>query len=415
MTSYQRALGRMLGAAAVLATVGCTEFLAVQNPNVVDVSAINPVKDAATLANSAQQNFAVAHGWSVMYSSWFNGESIVAETFPTRNEFGRRDTNEANGSLSADVWVPISLAAASTKIVLDLALPSPTTNINYLRAELWRGYSFLFMAQDFCTGVVDGGTELTTAAMLDSAVVHLTKANTIGIANASAEAVALARAALVGRARAHLQAGRGAQAAADAAAVPAGFVFSLPYVDNLAQRTRLGNRFWQFTSDRGSIGVSEVFRVRPDSRVRYKTPAEHSLAPQDASTGAFFIQDKFPAFNSPVRIASRLEADYIAAEVAGTASQLTLIAARRTAGGVEAYAGATDAASVLKEFLWQKSLDFYLEGQRQGDFRRQPAAMTGLPIPGAPYFKPGFPAIGSKSCYPLPITERDNNLNLKGK
>lgn len=414
MTTYQRAFGRLLGAAAVLASIGCNEFLTVENPNVIDASAIDPVRDAATLANSTQQNFAVFHGWSVMYSSWFNGESIVAETFPTRNEFGRRDTNEANGSLNTDVWQPLSLAAASTKIVLDLTLPNPTTNINYARAATWRGYSFLYMAQDFCTGVVNGGPALTTAQMLDSAVVHFANAITIGTANASADGLALARASLVGRARAHLQAGRGPQAAADAAAVPVGFTFTLPYVDNLAQRTRLGNRFWQFTLDRGSIGVSEAFRVRPDSRVRYKTPTEHTLAPQDASTGAFFIQDKYPAFSTAVRIASKLEADYIAAEVAGTAAQLALIAARRTAGGVGAYTGPTDAASVLKEFLWQKSLDFYLEGQRQGDWRRQPAAMTGIPVPGQPYFKPGFPAIGNKTCYPLPLAEKDNNENLKG-
>lgn len=415
MTTNTRAFGRMLGAAAVLASVGCTDFLTVQNPNVVDVSALDPVKDATTLAMSAQQNFAVAQGWSVMYSSWFNGESIVAETFPTRNEFGRRDTNESNGSLATDVWAPISLAAASSKIVLDLALPTPTTNINYARAAVWRGYTFVYMAQDFCTGVVDGGPELTTAAMLDSAVANFTNAITIATANGSADAITLANVARVGRARAHLQAGRGAQAAADAAAVPAGFSYSFPMVDNLAQRTRLGNRFWQFTSDRGSIGVAEAFRVRPDTRVSYKTPTEHSLAPQDASTGAFFIQNKYPAFNTPVRIASKLEADYIAAEVAGTTAQLALIAARRTAGGVGAYTGPTDAASVLKEFLWQKSLDFYLEGQRQGDWRRNPSAMTAIPVPGQPYFKPGFPAIGSKTCYPLPITERDNNPNLKGK
>lgn len=412
MTTYKRAFGRLLGAVAVLASVGCNDFLTVDNPNLVDVSALDPVRDAATLANSAQQNFAVFHGWSVMYSSWFNGESIVAETFPTRNEFGRRDTNEANGSLNTDVWQPLSLAAASTKIVLDLELPSPTTNINYVRAALWRGYTYLLMQQDFCTGVVESGPELTSAQMLDSAVAHFTTAITIGNANGSADAVALARAALVGRARAHLQAGRGAQAAADANAVPAGFTFSLPYVDNLAQRTRLGNRFWQFTLDRGSIGVSEAFRVRPDSRVRYKTPTEHSLAPQDPSTGAWYIQDKYPAFNTSVRIASKLEADYIAAEVAGTQAQLALIAARRTAGGVGAYTGPTDAASVLREFLWQKGLDFFLEGQRQGDWRRHPNSMTGIPVPGAPYFKPGFPAIGNKTCYPLPLAEKDNNPNL---
>ena len=414
MTTFQRAFGRMLGGAALLASVGCNDFLTVENPNVIDVSAIDPVKDATTLANSVQQNYAVALGWSVMYSSWFNGESIVAETFPTRNEFGRRDTNEANGSLAFDVWAPISLAAASSKIVLDLKLPNETTNINLARAALWRGYSFVLMAQDFCRGTVNSGPALTTGQMLDSAVVHFSRTITVGTANGSADARALANAALVGRARAHLQAGRGAQASADAAAVPTGFLFTLPFVDNLAQRTRLGNRFWQFTLDRGSIGVSDVFRVRPDTRVRYKTPTEHTLAPQDASTGAFFIQDKFPAFNSPVRVASKLEAEYISAEVAGTSSQLAIVQARRAASGVGVYAGAADAASVLKEFLWQKSLDFYLEGQRQGDFRRQPAAMTGIPVAGAAYFKPGFPAIGNRVCYPLPITEIDNNPNLKG-
>ncbi len=414
MTTYKRAYGRLLGAAALLASVGCNNFLSVDNPNVIDVSTIDPVKDAATLANSVQQNFAVALGWSVMYSSWFNGESIVAETFPTRNEFGRRDVQQSNGSLVGDVWTPISLAAASSKIVLDLTLPNPTTNINYERAQVWRGYAFVIMAQDFCTGTVDSGPELSTAAMLDSAVAHFTSAITIGTANATPDGIALANVARVGRARAYLQAGKGAQAATDAAAVPAGFVYTFPFVDNLAQRTRLGNRFWQFTSDRGSIGVSTAFRVRPDPRVKYKAPGEHALAPQDASTGAFYIQDKYPSFTSPLRVASKLEADYIAAEVAGTQAQLDLVQARRAASGVAAYTGPTDANSVLTEFLWQKSLDFYLEGQRQGDFRRKAANMTGLPVPGAAYFKPGFPAIGSGTCYPLPLQERDNNPNLKG-
>ena len=412
MTTYKRALGRMLGAAALLGSAACSDFLEVENPNVIDVSAIDPVNDATTLANSVQQNFAVALGWSVMYSSWFNGESIVAETFPTRNEFGRRDVQSSNGSLLTDVWQPLSLAAASSKIVLDLELPNPTTNINYARAALWRGYSFVIMAETFCVGTVDSGPELTTVAMFDSAVVHFTNAITIGTANGSAAAAALANAARVGRARAHLGAGRGAQASTDASAVPAGFEFNFPFVDNLAQRTRLGNRFWQFTLDRGSIGVSSAFRVRPDPRVKYKAPGEHALAPQDPSTGDFYIQDKYPSFTSPVRVASKLEADYIVAEVAGPAAQLAFIQARRAANGAAPYAGATDDNSVLTEFLFQKSLDFFLEGQRQGDARRKAANIRGLPVPGSPYFKPGFPAVGTGTCYPLPLQEIDNNPNL---
>src|SRR5688572_20626672 len=261
-TMLARASRRSLAVAAALVGVaGCSDFLNVENPNVIDVNAIDPIQDATALANSAQQNFAAAYGWLIMYSSWMTGETLVAETFPTRNEFGRRDPAESNGSLNGDVWTPLSLAAASTKIVLDLDLPTPETNLNRARSFLWRGYSFVFMAEHWCTGTVDAGPELTTAAMLDSAVANFTSAQTIGNAIATTDSRNLANAALVGRARAHLQAGRKPQAATDAAAVPAGFVFNLPFVDDLANRNRMSNRLWQFTLDRGSMTVAEASRT----------------------------------------------------------------------------------------------------------------------------------------------------------
>jgi len=411
-TMLARASRRSLAvAAALVGAAGCSDFLNVENPNVIDVNAIDPIQDATALANSAQQNFAAAYGWLIMYSSWMTGETLVAETFPTRNEFGRRDPAESNGSLNGDVWTTLSLAAASTKIVLALDLPTPDTNINRARSFLWRGYSFVFMAEHWCTGTVDSGPELTTAAMLDSAVANFTSAQTIGNAIATTDSRALANAALVGRARAHLQAGRKPQAATDAAAVPAGFVFNLPFVDDLANRNRMSNRLWQFTLDRGSMTVAEPWRTG-DPRVSFKAPGEHTLTPQDPSSGPFYIQNKYPAFTSPVRVASKLEADYIAAEAGTTADQLALIAARRSANGRPAYGGGTDAQSVLTELMTQKGFEFWLEGKRLGDFRRNPNNVLYVPVPGAPYFKPGFPAIGNKTCYPITLAEKDNNPNL---
>lgn len=399
---------------AVLALAGataCTDFLTVKNPNVIDINEVDPVADATTLANSAQQNFATAYGWQVVHASWFTGEAQVSETFPTRNEFGRRDVQQSNGSLNANMWVPLTLASASAHLVLELELPNPTTNINYARTALWRGYSFVLMAENFCTGTVESGPELTAAVMLDSAVANFTSAITIGTANGSADAVALANTARVGRARAHLQAGRKTQAAADAAAVPAGFSYSLGFVDDLANRVRMSNLVYQFTLDRGSISVAPDFRVT-DPRVKFKAPGQHSLTPQDPSSGPFYIQDKYPSYNAAIRVASKLEADYIEAEAGTTAQQLALIAARRAASAQGAYAGGTDASSVLTELLWQKSLDFWLEGKRMGDLRRNPNNMTGLPVPGSTYFKAGFAPVGNGTCYPLPLAERDNNPNL---
>jgi hypothetical protein len=69
---------------------------------------------------------------------------------------------------------------------------------------------------------------------------------------------------------------------------------------------------------------------------------------------------------------------------------------------------------VLAELMNQRGLDFYLEGKRLGDFRRNPTSVAGVPQPGAAYFKPGFAPIGTQTCYVLPLQETDNNPNLRG-
>lgn len=410
-TRFSRATARLAGTAALLASTACSDFLTVKNPSVIDAGSVNPVDDAVTLALSGQQSYSSALGWLIMYGSWFTGEALVSETFPTRNEYGLRAVLNTNTSHSGDVWFPLSQAAAGNHLILGLELPTPESNINYVRAHTWLGYAFTLMAEQFCQGVVYGGPLLSTNDMLDSAIANFGAAITKGTANGSTAAVQLANVARVGRARANLQRGNKSAAATDAGSVPAGFTFSFTHLDDPTNRTRLSNRMWQFTFDRGSISVAPAFRIT-DNRIAYKIPGQHTLVAQDPNSGAFVIQQKYPSYASPVRVASKLEADYIAAEAGTTADQITLINARRAAGGQAAYAGATDAASVLTELMTQKSLDFYLEGQRFGDWRRNPTSVTNVPVAGATYFKPGFPAIGSQTCYPLPLTETDNNPNI---
>ena len=65
-----------------------------------------------------------------------------------------------------------------------------------------------------------------------------------------------------------------------------------------------------------------------------------------------------------------------------------------------------------KEFDSALPKDFYLEGKRLGDFRRHPANIIGVPVPGSTYWKAGFAPVGNNTCYPLPITETDNNPNF---
>lgn len=415
LKKLSRTAGVMLVAAGL---VGCDDFLSVKNPTVIETSALDPVADAPVLANSAVQNLAVAYGWLSMYNGWMSGEIDVAETFPTRNEFGRRDVVNSNGSLNTDVWFPLSQAAASSYLVLGLTLANPTTNENYQKAHFALAWSFQLMAESFCTGTVRAGPPLTTNAMLDSAIANFTSVINIATAAGAGATAAMnnmANAARVGRARAQLQRGNNAQAIADANSVPAGFNYNLEYFDDLSNRTRLGNRLWQFTADRGSIAIAPAWRVN-DPRVPQRV-APSSLLPQDANYTvdrglAYVIQNKFPSFASSIRLASKLEADYIAAEASGNAAQLALIQARRTANSQPAYSGPTDDASVLTEFMTQRGLEFFLEVKRLGDLRRRGAAVLYAPVPNSTYFKPGFAPVGSQDCYPLPRAETDNNPNF---
>ncbi len=414
MISIRRAVTRTtVGTALLVAAVACSDkFVAVTNPNVIDAATVDPTSGATTLANSAQQNFATALGWLSLYGGWFTEEANVADTFPTRNEFGFRLISDLNGSLQTEVWAPISLAVASAKTVLDLTLPNPTTNINYARAATFRGFAIMQIATDFCTGSLSSGAELTTAQLLDSAIVYFTKGMDIGKANASTDGNALANAALVGRARAKLQKGDKAGASADAAAVPAAFVFNLQMTDDAGNRTRLSNRLYQYTFDRQSISVAPWYRTN-DPRVPYLAPGVTKLQGQDAVPGGFYEQKKFSAYNTPLRLASKLEADYVAAEAGDATAQLTVIAARRAANGQAAYAGASDAASVLAELYNQRAFDFFLEGRRLGDYRRSPASVKSMTAANGVYFKPGYSNVGTNTCYPLPRAERDNNPNMK--
>jgi len=427
MRAFKRIAGTAIAAGALMLG-GCSKWLTVENPNVIDEAVIDPVAEANLLARSAQQNFASAYGHLIVYSSWFTGETDVSETFPTRNEFGRRAIAIQNGSLDTDVWFPLSLTIVSAYKVLRAALPDTANNVHYARVNMVLGFSYLFMAEQFCQGTVESGPALTTQNMLDSAIAHFTTAIPQG-RGAGGEGVAIANASWVGIARAQLQAGNLVAAAAAADSVPAAFVFNLNFIDDLAQRFRLANRMWFYVRDRGSIAVPPLWRVGPqrgpdtlqtaEPRLPWKLPATSgstAYAPQDAAYSTdrgipYAIQQKYPDYNVPVRLASKLEADYIKAEAQGTVAQKAQIDARRAANG-QPPVTIVDADSTLTEFFTQRGFDFYLEGKRLGDFRRHPTNIIGVPVPASTYWKPGFAPVGTQICYPLPIGETDNNPNF---
>ena len=401
---------RTVGAAVVglMFLAGCQNFLEVENPNVVNAADVNPQADAGTLSLSALQDFATAYGTYAVFGGIFTGELFSADVNSPGNLTSVRQVDE---TLTNGWFASRSRARVlATKVVAAVKGTTAENSLNAARAWAVSGYAFLALAEYFCTGTVDGGPELTTAAMLDSAALHLGRAIDIatGLGTSGNAIRDMAR---VGRARVHLAAGRRTDAITDAQAVTAGFRFDLVYVNDLTNITRLGNIIWHRFFNIGDAAVAPPFQNLTDPRVQTTAPAVNRLRPMDGVTDMWSI-NKYNNYAAPIRLASKLEADYVAAEAGGTSTMAALIAARRAANGLPAYAGATDARAILVEFLTQKTLDFYVEGKRMGDYRRYPAELPFLVPAGTPYRKANVPAYSNGRCWPLPIQERTNNRNL---
>jgi len=400
----------LVGAVALLATAGCNHFLEVENPNTVTPADVNPVADAPTLAASALQDFAASYGTYIVFGGIFSGELYSADVNSNGNLFSVRRVDETmtNGYLSS-----MSKARVlATKVIAALKGSPAETGINAAKAWMVSGYAFLVMSDHFCTIAVDGGPELSTAMMLDSVVTNLTKAIEIAGALSGAEALQIKNAALVGRARAYLQAGKKSLALTDAQAVSPGFAYNLTFINDLSNIQRLGNYIWYIEFSIGTLSAAPDFRNSTDPRIATVSPAVNKLKPMDSQTDMWSI-GKYPGYASPVRLASKIEADYIAAEASGTTAMLALIQSRRAANGQPAYAGATDDHSVLVEFLKQRTYEFYVEGKHMGDFRRYPNDLPFLVPAGTPYRKANVPAYSDGLCWPISIQEKSNNPNFK--
>lgn len=399
-------------AAASVTLAGCGDFLEVTDTGNLETDQIDLVNDARTLSYSALQNYHDALGDAALYDAWFTNVARVGDTFPTRNEFGRREVANAGNGDNRDFWNNVQRAIASAEGVIR-ALEGKVEDINLARAYAVSGFAAIIMAEQYCEGTVaisdlEPGPRMTTDQVLTHAIDRLTKGREVALKLTGTDATNIATGALVGIARAHLQAGRKAEALTFATQVPASFVWNAVYIDDPSNRGRLGNNIWSFSENRISLVVTPEFRAIADAgdpRVKYQDMNRNA---QDGFH-RFFRQMKFTGWASPIRIASGLEAQYIAAEAGTMADQLALIAARRTANNRPAFTSA-DPAAVVRELMVQKTLDFWLEAKRTGDLRRNGAAVPYILSPGE-YYKVELGPVGNQTCLPVPIEETSNNKN----
>jgi hypothetical protein len=403
----------MAGVLSTVVVAGCDGFLDVTNPNVVQADAIDPDADGPMMAWSAFQDFVSGYGDLLVNTGWFTTEIWTGDSSDLRSEIGRRSIDPSNSRLLNDVWVRFSRGLATSENAIDILkdAENASSNVHLARVSLSAGYSYLLMAETFCQGTARGGPPLSESRMLDLAVERLEQARSVGAAAGGAQGTPIAVAAAVGLGRAHLLAGRSALAASAVGTVPSDFEFLLYTADDPANRERLGNRFWQETIDRESV-------VTPAAYVSRANEGETRIAYRDLGITArdgflhFNAQNKYTRWNTPYRLASGLEARYIAIEAAGgEAPMLAFINTRREAAQRDAVSGLTG-NELLSEFLAQKSIDFWLEGTRMGDFRRHGMLVPWVLPPGAEFYKPAAGPVGTQTCFPLPFAETSTNPNF---
>lgn len=421
MNAYKhRAVALLLVLGLAVGASGCDDFVDVPNPNVLEAEAIDPERDGPMLAQSVYQNFITMWGGSgdggggfPVYVAWFTNEARVGDTYPTRNSVGRRDIQGGNTHLN-HIWGQVHRSIQFARDVAAKIEPAGNT-IHLARTWFASGFSILLMAENFCQGTIAASfTEprgpMTTVQLLDSAIVDLQKAQQVAQAVGGADGNAIYMAAQVGIARAHLQAGRKAEAAAAAAVVPDDFVYELWHLDDPANRA-LGNYVWAFSDARISLVVGPEFRAMADAgdpRISYvdmKRPA------QDGQLH-FFRQDKYKGYGDNERFASGLEARYIEVEAKGDpAEMLAFINERRAAGNQPDLAPTTDMDVLMSELMEQKTRDFWLEGKRLADWRRNPNHVPYIIPPGDNYYKSGLGPVREFNCWDIPQAEIFNNPN----
>jgi hypothetical protein len=384
----------------------------VEYPSVIDASTFDPSTDAATLSLSAQSNLYRALGSVIPFSAFFSQEAWAGVVRQESNDIARRVATAATSDVNSSLWAPLQRSIATNELTIQVLAQgaNAASDVNLARAYMNSGFSLELLAEHFCEGTLLGGPPLTPAQLSDSAIARFTRAAAVGAAAGGAEGTKIVNASNVGLARARLQKKEYAAAAAAAALVPAAFVYNAVTVDDPSNRG-LGNGAYVFDIGSNSIVVPDVYRALNDPRVPWRDAGRRA---QDTQL-QYFQQLKYTGYNTPIRIASGLEASYIAAEARlltnDPAPALALIAARRAASQQTAFTGAGTPA-ILAELMNQRAREFWLEAKHTGDLNRNPTATPFVGAAGTPFYKPAQGNYGTVTCLPVPTAEVTANPNF---
>lgn len=406
-TSGRRLLP-LLAAAVTLGTTACNldKLLEIETPSRVAEDRYLVPENANLIVTSAVADFECALGAYIVAGGLAAGELNDGSQTASRWSYDRRDVLASDahystfGCTGIGVYTPISTARYTNDQAAQLLAgwtdaQVPNRQRLLATSSALAGYSLLMLGEGFCSGVINVGPELTSEQIFDSAEVRFTTAIAAAEAAGDANLLNLSR---VGRARARRDGGDLAGAAADAALVPANFVYSASASTSAGRRN---NRVYAQNSG-GATTVAEAYRNLNDPRV----PTEFSGS-NTSDQQQLWFQEKYTSITAPTPIATGVEAQLILAEARGGAAGVEILNDLRETEDLDPLTAA-QAANFTATLYEERSRWLWLEGQRWFDLRRGNLAL--VPAAGTPYRKGG--TYGDQRCWPLPDVEKLSNPNI---
>jgi hypothetical protein len=434
----------VMATALVLGACTVDKVLQVPDPDVSRPEDLTGKQALPTLLASAIGDFQVAFSGTggntgleglTNIAGLFTDEFFFTETFPTRVEIDRRAINRVNQNMR-DIFFTVERARASALRAETTYKKLAATDSGYAESLNLGGYSFLFLAEAYCSGVpvsgfdaagrVVNGDPLTTQQLLDSAIARFQLASTVAQTAGNARLDNLAR---VGQARALIFKNNSNldAAAALVASVPTSFAYR---VFSSANTDRQNNGVWEFnwnekrwTQADSEAGIGLPFRAAADPR----TPFIRRGFGFDRATPLYSTL-KYPNRDASVVLADGVEARLIEAEAFLSHGDITNYLARLNALRVTTTPalpaltdpGATNNKRILQLFH-ERAFWMYATNHRLGDLRRlsRSTANGGYGLDATTVFPSGNYQGESQGVYgtdvnfPIPV-EEDNNPKFHG-
>ena len=306
-------------------------------------------------------------------------------------------------------------------------------------AYLYAGFANRVLGDNLCDFVIDGsGVTAGAAGYYSRAESLFTKALAV-TGGTPATMTTQSQAAYGGRASARVGLGNWAGAISDAALVPIGFTYNMPYYNlgDDAQRNRIffssGNtresgsayrahtqwNTWHLLYKYGTATpTASTAPVTADPRISILVPSTPILG--DAAIDCcgrvpFFPEAKHASSAAPIRLTSGREMQLIRAEERLRANDdvggMAFINATRTNAGAPTVTNTdlTDAWRLLKR---ERGIELWLEARRLGDLRRWAAGATPGALDLLESVGPAAHLTVQNLCFPVSRSEKDANPNI---